>query len=109
MFNLYSKVVGDKTFVKPAPNPRYTLDKYYGNLSIQQWRSLLAGDRMLLIVDKPLTPELPQLHTETTERFLTMGNTTITDVAQYGKFKIRKVAPKQSKGAIVAERFGATK
>ena len=109
MFNLYSKVVGDKTFVKPAPNPRYTLDKYYGNLSIQQWRSLLAGDRMLLIVDKPLTPELPQLHTETTERFLTMGNTTTTDVAQYGKFKIRKVAPKQSKGAIVAERFGATK
>ena len=64
---------------------------------------------MLLIVDKPLTPELPQLHTETTERFLTMGNTTTTDVAQYGKFKIRKVAPKQSKGAIVAERFGATK
>ena len=109
MFNLYSKVVGDKTFVKPAPNPRYTLDKYYGNLSIQQWRSLLAGDRMLLIVDKPLTPELPQLHTETTDRFLTMGNTTTTDVAQYGKFKIRKVAPKQSKGAIVAERFGATK
>jgi hypothetical protein len=109
MFNLYSKVVGDKTFVKPAPNPRYTLDKYYGNLSIQQWRSFLAGDRMLLIVDKPLTPELPQLHTETTERFLTMGNTTTTDVAQYGKFKIRKVAPKQSKGAIVAERFGATK
>ena len=109
MFNLYSKVVGDKTFVKPAPNPRYTLDKYYGNLSIQQWRSLLAGDRMLLIVDKPLTPELPQLHTETTERFLTMGNATTVDVAQYGKFKIRKVAPKQSKGAIVAERFGATK
>lgn len=107
MFNLYSKVVGDKTFVKPAPNPRYTLDKYYGNLSIQQWRSLLAGDRMLLIVDKPLTPELPQLHTETTDRFLSMGNTTTNDVAQYGKFKIRKVAPKQSKGDIVAEKFGA--
>lgn len=109
MFNLYSKVVGNKTFVKPAPNPRYTLDKYYGNLSIQQWRSLLAGDRMLLIVDKPLTPELPQLHTETTDRFLTMGNTTSAEVAQYGQFKIRKVAPKQSKGAIVAERFGAAK
>ena len=109
MFNLYSNVVGDKTFVKPAPNPRFTLDKYYGNLTIQQWRSLLAGDRMLLIVDKPLTPELPQLHTETTDRFLTMGSTTTTDVAQYGKFKIRKVAPKQSKGAIVAEKFGQSK
>lgn len=107
LFNLYSEVIGNKTFIKPSPNPRYTLDKYYGNLSIQQWRSLLAGDRMLLIVDKPLTPELPELHTETIDRFMTMGSVNNnTEVAQYGKFKIRKAAPKQSKGAIVAEKFG---
>jgi hypothetical protein len=108
LFNLYSEVIGNKTFVKPAPNPRYTLDKYYGNLSIQQWRSLLAGDRMLLIVDKPLTPELPEIHTESIDRFLTMGsvNNNNPEVAQYGKFKIRKAEPKQSKGAIVAEKFG---
>lgn len=106
LFKHYSSVVGNKSFVKPAPEPRYTLDKYYGNLNIQQWRSLLASDRMLLIVDKPLTPELPQLHMETTDRFLTMGYSNTTDVAQYGKFKIRKVAPKQSKCAIVAEKFG---
>lgn len=109
LFNLYSEVIGDKTFIKPSPNPRYSLDKYYGNLTIQQWRSLLAGDRMLLIVDKPLTPELPELHTETTDRFVTMGSVNNnTEVAQYGKFKIRKAAPKQSKGAIVAEKFGIT-
>lgn len=106
LFRLYSDIVGNKSFVKPAPNPRYTLDKYYGNLSIQQWRSLLAGDRMLLIVDKPLTPELPELHTETIDRFITMGCVNTAEAAQYGKFKIRKVAPKQSKGAIVAEKFG---
>lgn len=108
LFNLYSNVVKDKTFIKPAPDPRYTLDKFYGNLSIQQWRSLLTSDRMLLIVDKPLTPELPELHTETTDRFMSMGCMNTADPAQYGKFKIRKVAPKQSKTAIVAEKFGIT-
>jgi hypothetical protein len=108
LFNLYSNVVKDKTFIKPAPDPRYTLDKFYGNLSIQQWRSLLTSDRMLLIVDKPLTPELPELHTETTDRFMSMGCMNTADPAQYGKFKIRKVAQKQSKTAIVAEKFGIT-
>ena len=39
LFNLYSNVVKDKTYIKPAPDPRYTLDKFYGNLSIQEWRS----------------------------------------------------------------------
>ena len=106
LFNLYSNVVKDKTYIKPAPDPRYTLDKFYGNLSIQEWRSLLTSDRMLLIVDKPLTPELPELHTETTDRFMTMGSINTVDPAHYGKFKIRKVAPKQSKTDIVAEKFG---
>ena len=67
---------------------------------------LLTSDRMLLIVDKPLTPELPELHTETTDRFMTMGSINTVDPAHYGKFKIRKVAPKQSKTDIVAEKFG---
>lgn len=106
LFTQYADVIGDKNFVKPAPDPRYTLDKFYGNLTIQEWRSLLASDRMLLIVDKPLTPELPEIHTESTERFMSMGTMSTNEVAQYGKFKIRKAAPKQSKGAIVAERFG---
>ena len=106
LFNLYSNVLKDKSFIKPSPDPRYTLDKFYGNLTIQQWRSLLTSDRMLLIVDKPLTPELPELHTETTDRFMSMGSMNTVDPAQYGKFKIRKVAPKQSKTDIVAEKFG---
>ena len=39
--------------IKPAPNPYYTLDKFYGNLSIQQYRRLLKNERLLLVVDKP--------------------------------------------------------
>ena len=47
---------------KPAPNPHYLLDKYYGNLTIQEYRSLLKGSQMIHIVNKPLTHILPELY-----------------------------------------------
>ena len=47
---------------KPAPNPHYLLDKYYGNLTIQEYRSLLKGPQMIHIVNKPLTHILPELY-----------------------------------------------
>ena len=34
--NIYSKVFNYEKNIKPAPNPYYTLDKYYGNLSINE-------------------------------------------------------------------------
>ena len=50
--------------IKPAHDPFYTLDKYYGNLTIQEYRQLLGNSHILLIVDKPLTKILPELHEE---------------------------------------------
>lgn len=47
---------------KPAPNPNYLLDKYYGNLTIQEYRALLKGPQMIHIVNKPLTHILPELY-----------------------------------------------
>lgn len=47
---------------KPAPNPQYLLDKYYGNLTIQEYRALLKGPMMIHIVNKPLTHILPELY-----------------------------------------------
>ena len=47
---------------KPAPNPHYLLDKYYGNLTIQEYRALLKGPLMIHIVNKPLTHILPELY-----------------------------------------------
>jgi hypothetical protein len=35
--NLYTKIYGYKNNIKPAPNVYYILDKYYGNLSIQEF------------------------------------------------------------------------
>jgi len=47
---------------KPAPNPNYLLDRYYGNLTIDEYRSLLKGPQMIHIVNKPLTHILPELY-----------------------------------------------
>ena len=48
--------------IKPAPNPYYLLDKYYGNLTIQEYRQLLKGPQLIHIVNKPLTHILPELY-----------------------------------------------
>ena len=59
---IYCKIYNHKKNIKPAPEPHYTLDKYYGNLSIQEYRKLLRNERLLMIIDKPLTRVLPELH-----------------------------------------------
>jgi hypothetical protein len=60
--HLYSKIYNYTKHIKPAPKPYYLLDKFYGNLSIQEYRTLLHTDRLFLVVDKPLTRILPELH-----------------------------------------------
>lgn len=50
------------TGFKPAPNPNYLLDKYYGNLTIEEYRSLLKGPQLIHVVNKPLTHILPELY-----------------------------------------------
>ena len=60
--HIYSKIYDYKKSIKPAPSPQYMLEKFYGNLSIQEYRALLRNERLFLIVDKPLTRILPELH-----------------------------------------------
>lgn len=64
---IYSKIYNYEKNIKLAPNPYYTLDKYMGNLNIQEYRELLSYDRLLLILDKPLTKIYPELHEDTNE------------------------------------------
>ncbi|MEX0595791.1 MAG: hypothetical protein WD512_04755, partial [Candidatus Paceibacterota bacterium] len=59
--HIYCKIYNYEKNIKPAPNPFYTLNKYYGNLTIQEYRKLLKNERLLLVVDKPLTRQLPEL------------------------------------------------
>lgn len=99
---IYGKIYEYKKNIKPAPNPYYLLDKYYGNLNIQEYRNLLTNDRLLLIVDKPLTRILPELHEENND-FLLNNNTNVSS----SSFQIKKKTKKNnSKNDIVNEKFG---
>ena len=43
------------------------MNKYYGNLTIQEYRQLLEYDRLILVIDKPLTKIYPELHEDNNE------------------------------------------
>ena len=64
---IYNSVYGYSKNIKPAPDPHYLLDKFFGNLSIQEYRALLQSDRLFLVVDKPITRILPELHEDNDE------------------------------------------
>jgi len=59
---IYGKVYNYEKEIKFAPNPHYTLNKYYGNLSIQEYRQLLEYDRLILVIDKPVSKIFPEIH-----------------------------------------------
>jgi hypothetical protein len=100
--HIYSKIYDYKKNVKPAPNPYYMLEKYYGNLTIQEYRALLRNERLFLIVDKPLTRILPELH-EDNDDFI-INNKIIPSNTYQIKKKLQK--KQQTKTNILSERFG---
>jgi hypothetical protein len=105
LFNhIYTKIYDYKKNIKPAPNPYYMLEKYYGNLSVQEYRSLLRNERLFLIVDKPLTRILPELHEDNDDFIL---NNKIIPSNNYGA-KIRLQRKKQNKSSILNEKFGTS-
>ena len=102
--NIYSKVYGYQKNIIPAGNPYYMLDKFAGNLSIQEYRSLLRNERLFLIVDKPLTRVLPELHQDNDDFIL--NNKIIPSNAISLKTKLQRKKP--DKNSILNEKFGIT-
>ena len=99
---IYGKVYNYEKNIKPAPDPYYMLEKYYGNLTIQEYRSLLRNERLFLIVDKPLTRILPELHEDNDEFIL--NNKIIPSNTYQIKKKIQKKC--QTKNTAMNEHFG---
>jgi len=104
LFNhIYSKIYDYKKNIKPSPNPHYMLEKFYGNLSIQEYRSLLRNERLFIIVDKPLTRILPELHDDNDDFIL---NSKIIPSNNNYQLKSRMQKKKTNKNSIVNEKFG---
>lgn len=60
--NIYGKAYNYKKNIKPAPSPHYLLDKYLGNLTIEEYRNLYKLDKLFVVTDKPLSRTLPELY-----------------------------------------------
>ena len=105
--NIYSKIYNYTKNIKPAPNPFYTLEKYYGNLTIQEYRKLLKNERLLFVVDKPLTKIMPELYEENNEIPAIYSDllSTTNNVSKTQKYRLQRKAKISSKKRILQETF----
>lgn len=109
---MYGKIYDYKKNIKPAPNPYFLLDKFYGNLSIQEYRKLLKTEHMLLVIEKPMTRILPELHEDSEDFIMNIYGTkqnTVSAAGQSGVYKVKRQSEKQkgpSKSTIMKESFG---
>ena len=110
--HIYSKVYGYKKNIKPAPSPFYLLEKYFGNLSIQEYRKLLSTEHLLTVIEKPMSRILPELFEDNDHFILGIyGNTAKPAASHKNVYKVKRQSEKNatqapSKNTIMKERFG---
>ena len=68
--HVYGKIFNYQKNIKPSPNPYYLLDKYYGNLSINEYRELFNTEQLLIVVEKPLSHVFPELYEDNSDFIL---------------------------------------
>jgi len=109
---IYGKIYNYTKNIKPAPNPFYILDKYYGNLSIKEYRSLSKSNHLLILVEKPLTRVFPELHEETDDFTIISSASSLTNTKETNEtqqYKVKRSNDKKndkSKTSIIHEHFG---
>jgi hypothetical protein len=68
--HVYGKIFNYQKNIKPSPNPYYLLDKYYGNLSINEYRELFNTEQLLIVVEKPLSHVFPEIYEDNSDFIL---------------------------------------
>lgn len=101
MNHIYAKIYNYTKNIKPSPSPFYMLEKYYGNLSINEYRALIRNDRLFLIVDKPLTRIMPELHVDN-EDFIINNKIISTN-----NFQVTKKSHQKTNNLNSSSAFGA--
>jgi hypothetical protein len=89
--------------IKPACSPFYFLEKYYGNMTIQEYRRLSKSSNVMLCIDKPVTRLLPEIHEDNEKQFM---NGTATQ--HRGNYKVKKQSEKvagPSRNSILRDSF----
>lgn len=103
---IYGKSLQYESNIKPAPDPHYLLDKYYGNLSIEEYRSTLHNNNYLVFVDKPLTHIFPEMFNDNHDFTLMNDCGQSNSLSQYKIKKASKSSNAKTKNDIVKESFG---
>jgi len=103
--NIYGKIYNYDKNIKPAPSPHYTLDKFLGSLTIQEYRKLLKNDRLILIVDKPLSKIMPEIYEENNEEPKIMNNLLDSKKQKSNKYKLKSKEIFKTKTDILKNSF----
>ena len=98
--SMYGPIYNYDKSIKPAPNPYYLLNKFYGNLSIVEYRKLFKSEQLIYMVNKPLTHILPELYEDNND-FL-VGN----KIIQNNNIRKNQLKKKSNKTNIMNEVFG---
>ena len=102
---IYGEIYNYEKNIKPAPDPYYTLDKYYGNLSISEWRKLLNNDRLIMVVDKPMSKILPEIYEENNEEPNITNNLLNVSNIKKTTYKLKSKEKNKSKSDILKNNF----
>ena len=102
--HIYSGIYNYNNNIKPAPCPYYTLEKYYGNLTIQEYRKLLNNQQLLLIVEKPLTKVLPDLYEENNDT-PNIYNDLLTEQNNKSTLRLKRSTRSNTKKSMLASNF----
>ena len=98
--SIYGPIYNYNKSIKPAANPHYLLNKFYGNLTINEYRKLFQCEQVVYMVNKPLTNVLPELYEDNNDFFI--GN----KIIQNSTIEIKKKGTKNAKSSIINEAFG---
>ena len=82
-------------------SPYYFLDKFYGTLTIQEYRKLINSSYIMLCMDKPITRILPEIQEE-------LDNSASTSNTNRGNYKVKKNSekvPTQNRNTILKNNF----
>lgn len=105
----YGKAYGYEKRIKPAPDPHYLLDKFFGNLSIQEYRKLLKSEHLLATLEKPMTRIFPELHEITDDFLIQIYGGDITLNRGYRVKRAREQVKGPSKMEILRDQFRPAK
>lgn len=98
--SIYGPIYNYNKSIKPAANPHYLLNKFYGDLTISEYRKLFQCEQVIYMVNKPLTNVLPELYEDNNDFFI--GN----KIIQNNTIEIKKKVVKNPKSSIINEAFG---